>query len=135
MNFNIIKYVQDALISGLGYLHIRKNDFYNETTFGVVSEYVNWRYCYVDPHCEKTDLSDADYCCIAEYLEKERIEKMYDINIPDDENTAYYGDISLSVDRPYYHRETFLREDQRAHLHVGKWRGVRQKTQENNHPQ
>lgn len=107
MNYNMIKYVQDCLVSGLGFLHIRKNDFYNETTFGVVSEYINWRYCYIDPHCEKTDLTDADYVCIAEYLERDRIEKMFDIRIPDDENSAYYGDISLSVDRPYYHRDTW----------------------------
>lgn len=97
--------LRDKLTIGSGWLHVRTNDFYNESTFNVVVERVDWRKVFIDPECEKMDLSDADYVFIAEVMRKERAEKKYDIKIrPSDQadnNLTFYTDVGDLFNNAY----------------------------------
>jgi len=84
MNGQVSDMLRDGLVVGLGWIYIRPNDFYSETTFGVVGEYIDWRHVLVDPHSKKPDFSDAEYLCIAEYLPTFKIEKQLGITISKD---------------------------------------------------
>jgi len=81
MNNELTQATRDMLAVGIGWIRIRKNDFYNETTFNVVSEYVDWRKVMVDPHSYKNDFSDAEYIIHAEFIPVYKAEKRYDIDI------------------------------------------------------
>ena len=101
--------LRDKLNVGSGWLHVRENDFYNESTFNVVIERIDWKKVFVDPEAEKMDLSDADYVFIAEVLRVDRAEKKFDIKIrkkdTQDSNLAFYtevGDLFNSVYLDYF---------------------------------
>jgi len=77
--------VRDALVVGEGYLHVRKSNFYSESTLGVVFEYEPWAYVYIDPNAKKNDYSDAEMMCVAKIISKAKAENEFDVKIPDDD--------------------------------------------------
>lgn len=95
MNRQLADMLRDALVVGVGWIFIRPNDFYSESTFGVVGEYIDWRTVYVDPHSKKPDFSDAEYICIAEYLPTFKIEKQLGIKISKDIGD-YWTDLNVT---------------------------------------
>lgn len=75
--------LRDMLVVGSGFLRARTNSFFNETTFNVVLEYVDWHSVYVDPKSKKEDFSDAERICIQKSMPKGKAEKEYNIKISD----------------------------------------------------
>ena len=123
--------LRDMLNVGIGFLRVRKNDFFNETTFNTLVEYVPWKNIVIDPECMKDDLSDAEYMVHWEVLRKEKAEKKYDIEIPADEDinqltsygyniefpATYQWDEEFSKQRKYtLMKEFFLSEEINVYL-------------------
>lgn len=73
--------IRDQATTGSGFLRVRKNNFYQESTFGVIVEYIPWTWVYIDPTSVKPDFSDADYVCIARKMPRKKAEQEYDIKI------------------------------------------------------
>lgn len=83
--------IQDGLVVGRGWIRVRENNFYTESTFNVIVEYVDWRRVYVDPHSVKPDYSDAEWMCYADYIPRGKAEKIYGLTISDEE-ADYWGE-------------------------------------------
>lgn len=81
MNLHLTNALRDAITTGQGWIHVRQNDFYSESTFNVIAEYVPWNQVYVDPTCQMADLSDADIVCIGRQVLRSKVEKQYGIKI------------------------------------------------------
>jgi hypothetical protein len=77
--------LRDCLMSGEGYIHVRKSNFWNESTFNVIHEYVPWNNVYIDPNSKKSDYSDAEMMCIAKIISKDKAEAEYDVTIPQED--------------------------------------------------
>lgn len=90
--------VRDTFAGGIGWLYVRPNDFFSETTFGVVGEYKPWAQVFVDPHARKPDFSDAEYMCVVDVLPRGKAERRYDITIPEEDVTSFAPDIMWGVD-------------------------------------
>lgn len=75
--------LRDMLVVGTGFMRVRTNSMFNETTFNVVHEYVRWKHVYVDPQSRKEDLSDAEFLIIATPMPKKKAEKKYNIKLSD----------------------------------------------------
>jgi len=116
MNRQLTDQIRDGLVTGLGWILIRPNDFYAESTFGVVGEYIDWRYVLVDPHSKKPDFSDAEMICIAEYLPSYKIEKQLGIRMSK-EIGDYWTDLNVV---PYDSSETdnFTAPNRYNHAHM-----------------
>jgi hypothetical protein len=97
-NREITMCVRDTFAGGLGWLYVRPNDFFSETTFGVVGEYKPWSQVFVDPHARKPDFSDAEFMCIVDVLPKGKAERRFDITIEDSDVTSFAPDIMWGVD-------------------------------------
>lgn len=80
--------IKDQTITGSGFLRVRKNNYYQESTYGVVVEYIPWDRVYIDPTSTKPDFSDADYICIARSMPKKKAEQEYDIKITDSDRVT-----------------------------------------------
>lgn len=80
--------LRDALVSGSGFLMVRRNGFYNETTFNTVIEYKSWRHIFVDPDSNKEDFSDAEYIGYIDIMPTYKAEKYFDIDINEADVTA-----------------------------------------------
>lgn len=77
--------LRDMLAVGSGFLVVRKNDFYRETTWGATVEYEPWGNVYVDPTSRRQDFADADVICISRPMTIAKIEQKFDIKVkPDD---------------------------------------------------
>ena len=98
MNRELVMAIRDCLAGGLGWFQVRPNDFYSETTFGVVAEYIQWEKVYIDPHARKPDFSDAEYMCVVDVLPRGKAERRYDITISDEDITNFAPDIMWGVD-------------------------------------
>lgn len=80
-NEEMKKAVKDAVVVGSGYNRIRKNNFFEETTFNVVVKNIPWHTVFVDPQSREADFRDAEYICVAEVMTKAKAEKQYDIKL------------------------------------------------------
>lgn len=98
MDHEIYRWLKDAIVTGSGFLHIRPNNFYRESTFGVVAEHVTWRNVYIDPYCTRPDLSDADYVCIAYTMPRGKAEREFDIKIDSDTTLSNVNNFSTEAD-------------------------------------
>lgn len=87
VNNELTQMLQDTFIVGNGYIHCRKSNFFNESTFNVVIEHVDWKSVFVDPTSRKADESDASWKCIAKVMTVDAAEKMFDIKIEEKEFT------------------------------------------------
>lgn len=90
--------LRDSFVTGEGCMRVRKNDFYNETTFNTVIDHVDWRHVYVDPESRDPYMQDAEFIFLAQVLRKKKAERLYDIKISDDEcvesvNSLPYMDV------------------------------------------
>ena len=74
--------LRDFAVTGSGYLRVRPNNFYKETTFGVSVEYVPWKHVYIDPSSRRALHDDADFACIATVIPRRKAERDYDIVLP-----------------------------------------------------
>ena len=92
------QWIKEAIVTGSGYLLVRPNNFYQESTFGVVIETVPWQQVYIDPYCSKPDLSDADYVCIARTMPKGKAEREYGIKIDNDTTMSDTGHFNETID-------------------------------------
>jgi len=97
-NRELTMVVRDTFAGGIGWLYVRPNDFFAETTFGVVGEYKPWAQVFVDPHARKPDFSDAEYMCVVDVLPRGKAERRFDVTIPEDEITNFAPDIMWGVD-------------------------------------
>lgn len=80
----ITKALRDLLTTGLGWLHVRKPDFFNESTTNVIIDYEPWKKIFVDPESQQSDFNDAEFIMKVDIMRKDKAEKVYDITIPDD---------------------------------------------------
>ena len=99
--------LRDCINVGEGYLHVRKANFYNESTFNVIHEYVPWQYVYIDPNAKKNDYSDAEMMCIARIISRKKAENEFDMKIPDTDLVTKDNGWGMGVefgelDLPYY---------------------------------
>lgn len=93
--------LRDMLVCGLGYIRIRTNDIFDESTFNVIHEYVRWKHVYVDPESRKEDHSDAEYIIIAYPMPKSKAEKKFDTKINPDTTNNDYNNLSPIDDDAY----------------------------------
>lgn len=98
--------LRDAIVTGSGYLHTRKNNFFGETTFNVVTEHVPWTDVLVDPSSRKVDFSDAEMICICKVMPKTKAEKEFDVTLTEQDTIAgtvgsMASGMSDAVDDPY----------------------------------
>lgn len=77
--------LRDMINVGSGFMHVRKNNFFSETTFNVVQEVVPWTDVLVDPASRKSDFSDAEMMCIVKVLPKTKAEREYDVTLADED--------------------------------------------------
>lgn len=73
--------IRDMLSAGIGWSRVRRNNFFTESTFDTIIEYLNYRQVFVDPHARKPDFSDAEYMIIADVMPISKAERIYDIKI------------------------------------------------------
>lgn len=97
---------RDMLVTGSGYMHTRRNNFFGESTFNVINEWVPWVDVLVDPASREPDFSDAEMMCIAKVMPITKAEKEYDINLTDEDYiSAMTGLFSVggqsSINDPY----------------------------------
>ena len=74
--------LRDFAVTGSGYLRVRPNNFYKETTFGVSVDYVPWKHVYFDPSSIRPLHDDADFACVARVVPRRKAERDYDITLP-----------------------------------------------------
>lgn len=72
---------RDMFVVGSGFIKVRKNDFFDETSMNVKAEYIRWKHIYIDPQCRNSDLSDAEYIVHAFPMPKSKAEKKYDVKL------------------------------------------------------
>lgn len=92
--------IRDAFVAGSGFNRVRTGNFYNESTFNVVLEYVDWRKVYIDPYCKKSDLSDAEFIIIGDVMMKRKAEREYDIDLRFSDNINNSVMIAPSEEMP-----------------------------------
>jgi len=100
MNDKVRAVTTEAYGSGLGWLHIRVDNFYSESTFNVISEQVPWQDVYVDPTAVKRDCSDMEVACIARPMLKSKAEKYYDIKITNTDQDMLQNWAGLVTESP-----------------------------------
>ena len=91
ISMDLLDSLRDMITTGSGYLHVRPNSFYNESTFGVSVDHVPWTDVYIDPGSRSFNHSDADFMCIAKIMPRKKAEREYDITIPRDESNGFFG--------------------------------------------
>lgn len=84
----LCKVLRDSLNTGLGYFHVRRAYFSDESTTNVVIEHRPWKHILVDPECRKEDFSDAEFIVDVDIMRRKKAEEMYDITIEDDNSTT-----------------------------------------------
>ena len=85
--------LKDMLVVGIGFIKTRTNDFFDESTFNVIHEYIRWKHIYIDPESRKEDLSDAEYIIHAYPMPLSKAKKKFDtdIQIPSNFSIDGYG--------------------------------------------
>lgn len=96
-NEEMKKAIKDAVVVGSGYNRIRKNNFFEETTFNVVVKNIPWHTVFVDPQSREADFRDAEYICVAEVMTKAKAEKQYDIKINNTDGQEYPHNLFISA--------------------------------------
>jgi len=84
--------IRDMLTAGRGYIRVRKNSFFEETTFNTVIEHIDWKRVFLDPEGSKDDLSDAEYLVVCSVRRKSRAEKELGVKI-----SSSHGDDRSSI--------------------------------------
>lgn len=90
--------IREVITAGESFFHVRKNDFFTESTFNVVGEHLPYRKVFYDPHTTKPDLSDAEYVIIAEMMPVSKAERRYDITIKESDSDILASDEIWGVD-------------------------------------
>lgn len=129
-NHQLVDAVRDALVTGSGYLRVRKNNFFDETALNVVIQHERWKDVFIDPLCKPQDINDAEIICITKLMPASKAEMEYDIKISQEDlisrdflsgigltadtygmfNEEYYGE-ALSIDgRPKKRKTVLMRE-------------------------
>lgn len=90
--------VKDMLVTGSGYLIVRKNNFFEDTTFGVTVQHVPWTNVYIDPTSKKRNYSDARTLCIAERLQVINAERKYGVKLTKEDGDESFWDAHAPVD-------------------------------------
>lgn len=91
VSMDLLDSLRDMCTTGSGYIHVRPNSFYNESTFGVSVDNVPWTDVYIDPGSRSFNHADADFMCIAKVLPRKKAEREYDITIERDESNGSFG--------------------------------------------
>jgi len=86
----LTKAIRDWMITGSGFMITKKADFYDDSTFNVINNHVYWRNVFIDPESRKSDLSDAQFVCIASMQPRKKAETLYDVKIPKDVGNDVY---------------------------------------------
>jgi len=94
--------LRDFLVVGQGFLKVRTNDIFGESSFNVIHEYVRWKHVYIDPESRATDISDAEYIILAFPMPKSKAEKKYDIKIDHNLTDDYASYSTLDDDNEGY---------------------------------
>ena len=84
---DVTRALEDSLVTGSGYLHVRENSFYEESTMGTIVEHVPWTDVYIDPNSRKSDLSDADFIIVAKPIQIRKAEREWGVTINIDKET------------------------------------------------
>ena len=90
--------IKDMLVGGSGFLLVRKNNFFEETTFGVTIQHIPWTNVYVDPSSKKRNYSDARTICIAERLQVINAERKYGTQLTKEDGDESFWDVHAPVD-------------------------------------
>ncbi len=73
--------LRDCITTGSGFMHTRRNNFFQESTFNVINEHIPWTDMLIDPSSRLADFSDAEMMCIVRVMPKTKAEKEYDIQL------------------------------------------------------
>lgn len=93
--------IRDGIVTGSGFIRVRKDNFYNESTFNVIHEYVKWSRVIVDPHSKKMDFSDAQYVIINDILPKKRAEQELGVKLKESDHN-FFNELSWATEEDYY---------------------------------
>lgn len=81
--------IKDALVVGSGFIRVRDNSFFEESTFNTLVEHVPWHTVFVDPQSREADFSDAEFIVVANIMTISKAEKTYDIKVNVDDGQDY----------------------------------------------
>lgn len=99
--FQFPEAIRDMIVVGSGYLLARKNNFFEETTFGVTIQHIPWTNVYVDPASKKRNFSDARVICIAERLQVIQAERKFGVTLDKNDADESFWDAHAPVDNNY----------------------------------
>ena len=77
--------LRDMINVGSGFMHVRRNNFFGETTFNTVVEHIPWTDVLIDPSSRKSDFSDAEMMCMVKVMPKTKAEREYDVTLSDED--------------------------------------------------
>lgn len=100
--FQFPEAIKDMLVVGSGYMLVRKNNFFEESTFGVTTQHIPWGNVYVDPASKKRNYSDARCLCIAERLQVVNAERKFGITLNNADAEESFWDAHTPVDNIDY---------------------------------
>lgn len=125
MNDKVRQATTEAYAAGLGWLHVRMDNFYSESTFNVIAEQVMWQEVYVDPTATKRDCSDMEIACIARPMLKTKAEKYYDIKITNTDQDMLQDWAGIVAENPVIDQTNiFMASDGDLHGKNDKWKTV-----------
>jgi hypothetical protein len=93
--------VRDMIVTGSGYLMVRKNNFFEESTFGVTVQHIPWTNVFADPSSKKKNLSDARCICVAERLQIINAERKYGVTLTEKDADESFWDAQTVADSHY----------------------------------
>lgn len=87
--------LEDMLVRGSGWLHVRPNSFYEESSLGTIVEYCRDEDVYIDPCAKDPGLKDADFVVIAKALPTVKAERYWNIKIQQTDGGFIAGDVNV----------------------------------------
>lgn len=87
--------LEDMLVRGSGWLHVRPNSFYEESSLGTIVEYCRDEDVYIDPCAKDPGLKDADFVVIAKALPTVKAERYWNIKIEQTDGGFIAGDVNV----------------------------------------
>ena len=88
-NDELKKAIQDAVVTGSGYIMVKKNNFFEESTFNTTIKQCPWHTVFVDPQSREADFRDAEFLGTCEVMTKAKAEKLFDTKITNIEGQEY----------------------------------------------
>ena len=85
----------DMLVRGNGWMHVRPNSFYEESSLGTIIEHCKDEEVYIDPCAKDPGLKDADFVVIARATPVTKAERYWNVKIQDVDGGVLMGDVNV----------------------------------------